>query len=197
MVFGYLILISYSYDGWDHKPSPQQCSTLPKEGMMKSFLAHDNPRLRARTRVRLVMEWKTAGKSSGLSGGASREFTMFPSRGCNLDGPAIRNANRGDSRESIRAIQFAENGRAPKYRTKGCSRCSRPKFAARKWLQCYKNQCSRSRAVNAWAWTPFCVILWGWLRKKKTYFRNVRAIRANHLKPAIRANHLKPAIRDC
>ena len=54
-------------------------------------------------------------------------------------------------------------GRAPKYRTKGCSRCWRPKFLAGKWLQCCKNQCSRSRAVNGRAWTPFCVILWGWL----------------------------------
>ena len=54
-------------------------------------------------------------------------------------------------------------GRAPKYRTQGCSRYWRPKSAARKWLKCCKNQCSRSRAVNGWAWTPFCVILWGWL----------------------------------
>ena len=49
-------------------------------------------------------------------------------------------------------------GRAPKYRTKGCSRYWRPKFAARKWLKCCKNQCSRSRAVSGWVWTPFCVI---------------------------------------
>ena len=55
-------------------------------------------------------------------------------------------------------------GRAPKYRTKGRSRYWCPKFAARKWLKCYKNQCSRSRAVSGRAWTPFCVILWGWLK---------------------------------
>ena len=55
------------------------------------------------------------------------------------------------------------SGRAPKYRTKGCSRYWRPKFTARKWVKCCKNQCSRSRAVSGWAWTPFCVILWRWL----------------------------------
>ena len=55
------------------------------------------------------------------------------------------------------------DGRAPKYRTKGCSRNWRPKFAARESLNCCKNQCSRSRAVNGWEWTPFCVILWRWL----------------------------------
>ena len=55
------------------------------------------------------------------------------------------------------------NGRAPKYRTKGCSHYSPPKFTARKWLKCCKNQCSRSRAVSERAWTPFCVILWRWL----------------------------------
>ena len=52
-------------------------------------------------------------------------------------------------------------GSAPKYRTKGCSRYWRPNFAVRKWLTCFKNQCSRSRAVSGWAWTSFCVILWG------------------------------------
>ena len=60
-------------------------------------------------------------------------------------------------------LQFCSFGRAPKYRTKGCSRCWRPKFAAMKWLKCCKNQCSRSRAVSERAWTPFCVILWRWL----------------------------------
>ena len=59
------------------------------------------------------------------------------------------------------------SGRAPKHRTKGCSRYWRPKFAARKWLNCCKNQCSRSRAVNGWASTPSCVILWGWLNQIK------------------------------
>ena len=59
---------------------------------------------------------------------------------------------------------FVLFGRAPKYRTKGCSRYWRPKFTAMKWLNCCKNQCSRSRAVSEWAvWTPFCVILWSWL----------------------------------
>ena len=45
-------------------------------------------------------------------------------------------------------------GRAPKYRTKGCSRYWCPKFTAMKWLKCCQNQCSRSRAVSEWAWTP-------------------------------------------
>ena len=54
-------------------------------------------------------------------------------------------------------------GRAPKYRTKGCSRYWRPKFTTMQSLKCYKNQCSRSWAVSGWVWTPFCVILWGWL----------------------------------
>ena len=48
-----------------------------------------------------------------------------------------------------------------KYRTKGCWR---PKFTAMKWLKCCKKQCSRSRAVSERAWTPFCVILWRWLK---------------------------------
>ena len=39
-------------------------------------------------------------------------------------------------------------GRAPKYRTKGCSRYGHPKFAAMKRRKCCKNQGSRSRAVN-------------------------------------------------
>ena len=54
-------------------------------------------------------------------------------------------------------------GRAPKYRTKACSCYWRPKFPAMKWLKCCNNQCSRSRAVSGWVWTPFFVILWGWL----------------------------------
>ena len=53
--------------------------------------------------------------------------------------------------------------RAPKCRTKRCSRYRRPKFTAMKWLKCCKNQFSRSWAVSGWVWTPFCVILWGWL----------------------------------
>ena len=64
-------------------------------------------------------------------------------------------------------------GRAPKYRTQGCSRYWRPKFVAREWLKCCKNQCSHSQAVSGWAWTPFCVILWGWLilsAKRRSYF---------------------------
>ena len=62
--------------------------------------------------------------------------------------------------------QLPSPRRAPKYRTKGRSRCWRPKFAAMKWLKCCKTQWSRSRAVNAWAWTPFGVRLWGWKRQK-------------------------------
>ena len=37
-----------------------------------------------------------------------------------------------------------------------------------KWVKCCKNQCSRSWAVSGWVWTPFCVILWGWLTKKSS-----------------------------
>ena len=36
------------------------------------------------------------------------------------------------------------------------------------WQKCFKNQCSRSRAVSRWVWTPFCVILWGWLNGDKS-----------------------------
>ena len=63
----------------------------------------------------------------------------------------------------VRFFRLGVLGRAPKYRTKGCSRYWRPRFTAMKWLKCCENQCSRSRAVSGWVWTPFCVILWGWL----------------------------------
>ena len=53
-------------------------------------------------------------------------------------------------------------GRAPKYRTKGCSRILTPEIRGWKWPKSCKNQCSRSRAVNGRAWTPFCDTL-GWL----------------------------------
>ena len=44
---------------------------------------------------------------------------------------------------------------------KGVRAIDVPKFAPRKWLKCCKNQCSHSWTVNGWAWTPFCLILWG------------------------------------
>ena len=41
------------------------------------------------------------------------------------------------------------------------------KNCSSKWPTCYKNQCLRSRAVSRLVSTPFCVILWGWLIKRK------------------------------
>ena len=72
-----------------------------------------------------------------------------------------RDAKSACFKGSRRHVMFWER---QKYRTKGCSRYWRPKFAARKWRICCKNQCSHSGAVDGWAWAPFCVILWGWLK---------------------------------
>ena len=45
-----------------------------------------------------------------------------------------------------------------------------PEIHSYEWLKCCKNQCSRSRAVSGWVWTPFCVILWRWLECVKNRF---------------------------
>ena len=41
------------------------------------------------------------------------------------------------------------HGRAPKYRTKGCSRYWRPKFAVRKWLKCCAKTSVRTPGLSA------------------------------------------------
>ena len=51
----------------------------------------------------------------------------------------------------------------PRYHTKGCSRYWTPKNRSWTWLRFCKNQCSCFQAVSGLVWTPFCVILRGWL----------------------------------
>ena len=60
--------------------------------------------------------------------------------------PPKRGRKNGAARKLSKNFEelFDSTGRAPKYRTKGCSRYWRPKFAARKSLKCCKNQCLRS-----------------------------------------------------
>ena len=60
-------------------------------------------------------------------------------------------------------IRFPFLGERQSIAQKGVRAIDTRKFTALKWLKCCKNQCSRSRAVSEWAWTPFCVILWRWL----------------------------------
>ena len=91
---------------------------------------------------------KSSRRQGSLGGGGSR-------RGVSGEIVYVYAFFRGLSNE----IAVLQVGRAPKYRTKRCSRYWRPKFTAMKWLECCKNQCSRSRAVSERAWTPFCVIL--------------------------------------
>ena len=76
---------------------------------------------------------------------------------------------RADNTRSLNLDTANKVGGAPKYRIEGCSRYWRLIFTTRKWLKCcFRNQCSRSRAVNGWARIPFCVILWGWLKSGLT-----------------------------